>query len=260
MFPPEEDCYIHNRPNSGTWQYFLTIPGEGIERKSTKKRNQVEALQVARDRKLEVMMRQKQGLKARRVKKMFDFIHEYLASEKDRVADYSKPNHITAETFRIKSHHLKMLKRFYHDRSIRLEDLDYPKLQKYPTWRRTKDDDWNPSPPKTQHTIRIELTTIRSYFDFLFDKGLLPRKPEFEKVRSESLRNNRRDYLSPRQYQQTINTVRAWSKSKNLMPSQEYNRQVIYQAILVMSNSCCRKGELRNLRWRDLEPNTNLSK
>ena len=61
VFPPEEDCYIYKRPNSGTWQYFLTIPGEGVERKSTKKKNQVEALQVARDRKLEVMMRQKQS-------------------------------------------------------------------------------------------------------------------------------------------------------------------------------------------------------
>ena len=153
-----------------------------------------------------------------------------------------------------------MLKKISRDRSIRLGDLDYPKLQKYPTWRRTKDETWNPSPPKTQQTIRTELTTIRAYFDFLFDKGFLPRKPEFDKVRSESLRNNRRDYLSPRQYQQTINTIRAWSKSKNLTPSQEYNRQVIYQAILVMSNSCQRVGELRKLRWRDLDPKTNLSK
>ncbi len=260
VFPPEEDCYIYKRPNSGAWQYFLTIPGEGVERKSTKKKHQLEALQVARDRKLEVMMRQKQGLKARRIKKMFDFIDEYLENEKQRVADYNKPNHITAETFRIKSHHLKMLKKFYHERSIRLEDLDYPKLQKYPSWRRTKDEDWNPSPPKTQHTIRTELTTIRSYFSFLFDKGLLPRKPEFEKVRSESLRNNRRDYLSPRQYQQYLNTIRSWSRSQNLTPSQSYNARLIYQSILVMSNSCCRIGEIRKLRWRDLDHNTNLSK
>ena len=53
---------------------------------------------------------------------MFDFIDEYLASEKELVADCNKPNHITSEAFRAKSHHLKMLKGFYHDRSIRLED------------------------------------------------------------------------------------------------------------------------------------------
>ncbi|MDC0325838.1 hypothetical protein OAL60_00195 [bacterium] len=47
-------------------------------------------------------MRQKQGLKARRIKKMFDFIDEYPENEKQRVADYNKTNHITAETFRIK--------------------------------------------------------------------------------------------------------------------------------------------------------------
>tara|TARA_R100000152_G_C6742023_1_gene165808 strand:+ start:136 stop:780 length:645 start_codon:yes stop_codon:yes gene_type:complete len=31
-------------------------------------------------------------------------------------------------------------------------------------------------------------------------------------------------------------------------------------ALLIMSNSCLRKGELKGLRWYDLEPNTNLSK
>ena len=35
-----------------------------------KQKDKSEVLKVARDRKLEVMMRQKQGLKARRVKKM----------------------------------------------------------------------------------------------------------------------------------------------------------------------------------------------
>lgn len=56
VFPPEEDCYIYKRPNSFAWQYFLTIPGEGVERKSTKKKHQLEVLQLARDRRLEVMM------------------------------------------------------------------------------------------------------------------------------------------------------------------------------------------------------------
>ncbi len=84
VFPPDEDCYIYRRPNSSVWQYFLSIPTEGEERKSTKQKDKSEALKVARDRKLEVMMRQKQGLKARRVKKMFDFIDEYLEQQKTR--------------------------------------------------------------------------------------------------------------------------------------------------------------------------------
>ena len=69
----------------------------------------IEALKVARDRKLEVMMRQKQGLKARRVKRMFEFIDDYLEQESKRIADYNKKGHITAETFRVKRCHMGLL-------------------------------------------------------------------------------------------------------------------------------------------------------
>ena len=260
VFPPDEDCYIYRRPNSSVWQYFLSIPTEGEERKSTKQKDKSEALKVARDRKLEVMMRQKQGLKARRVKKMFDFIDEYLEQESKRVSDYNKKGHITAETFRVKKHHMSLLKKFYHGRSIKLEDLDYNKLYEYPSWRQQVDDSWNPNPPKTNHTILTELTTIKGYFAYLERLGFIDRTPKFAPVKRESLRVNRRDYLNAKQYQQTLNTLRAWSSSKNLTETQSYNKQVLYQCILIMANSCCRIGELRKLRWFDLEVNSNLSK
>jgi len=259
-FPPLEDCYIYKRPNSSVYQYFLSIAGEGDERKSTGKRDKNEALDFARKRKLEALSRQQQGLKVRKVKKMFDFIDEFLESESKRIAPYNRKGYITSETFRIKKHHLSLLKKFYHNRSIKLEDLDYTKLYDYPVWRRTVDDEWNPKPPKTNHTIATELTTLRAYFEYLYRKGYIPRFPEFQKTYSESLRNNRRDYLNPREYQQTINTIRAWSQSKNLTPSQAYNRKVVYQALLIMSNACLRIGELRKLKWKDLEPNLNLTK
>lgn len=56
------------------------------------------------------MIRQKQGLKARRVKGMFEFIDDYLEQESKRIADYNKKGHITAETFRVKKHHMDLLK------------------------------------------------------------------------------------------------------------------------------------------------------
>ena len=59
---------------------------------------------------------------------------------------------------------------------------------------------------------------------------------------------------------QTVNTIRKWSNSKNLTPTQEFNKRLVYQSILIMSNSCLRIGELKGLRWSDLEPNSNLSK
>ena len=217
VIPGKKDCYIYKRPGSNVWQYFLAIPGEGAERKSTGEEDENIAKDIALDRKLESMSRQKQGLKVRRVKKMFDFIDDFLKQESKRIADYVKPGNITQETFRLKSHHLNLLKKFYHNKSIKLENLDYPKLQQYPIWRTQVDKEWNPKPPKTNHTILTELTTIKAYFDFLREKGYINNAPEFKKLRRESLRVNRRDYLNPREYMQTINTVRKWSNSKSLI-------------------------------------------
>ena len=259
-----EDCYIYKRPGSSVWQYYLSIPGEGEERKSTKKRDQKEAIDFAMDRKLEVMSRQKQGLKARRVKRMFDFIDDYLAEEKKRISPYNRKGFITQETFRVKSHHLNLLRKFYKDKNIKLEDLDYPKIFEYPTWRQTITCDLlNPiaiQPPKTSQTIASELTTIKAYFGFLHLKGYIPSVPLFAKVQRESLKVNRRDFLNEREYKQTLNTIRSWANSAKCTPSQSYNRKMLYQAILIMTNACLRPGELRGLKWVDIEPNTNLDK
>ena len=260
----KEDCYVYQRPNSSVWQYFLSIPGEGDERKSTKQKDLQKAKDFALDRKLEVMSRQRQGLKARRVKRLFDFIDDFLSEEEKRISDYPRKGFITAETFRIKKHHLNLLRKFHKNKNIRIEDLDYPKLYEYPSWRQlTTCDKENPisiAPPKRIHTITSELTTIKSYFDYLKLKRYIDLPPTFAKIQSESLRNLRRDYLNPRQYQQTLNTIRSWSNSKSATPSQLHNRRMIYQSMMVMANGCLRIGELKGLRWSDIENNSNLSK
>lgn len=261
VLPNKEDLYVYKRPNSNVYQYFLSIPNEGVERKSTGETDLEKAKEVALDRKLLVMSRHQQGLKARRVKKLFDFIDDFLAEEKKRVATHNIKGNITQETFRVKSHHLSMLKRFYGNRNTKLEDLDYVKLHGYPIWRQQTDDPkLGVKPPKTTHTILTELSTIKGYFAYLERLGFISRFPTFHKLASESSRSLRRDYLNPRQYQQTINTVRKWANSKSCTPSQSHNRMMLYQAILIMSNSCLRIGELRGLVWGDLDTNDNLKK
>ena len=267
VLPGKEDCYVYKRPGSNTWQYFLAIPGEGEERKSTRVKGDPDdhtvgledAKEVALDRKLTVMGRQKAGLKTPKSKRLFDFIDDYLNEEEKRVSNYNRKGFITAETFRLKKHHLNMLKKFYRDKNIKIENIDFAKLHNYPLWRLNPSED-NPSPPKTNHTVITELTTIRAYFKYLEVKGYLLKEPTFHKLARESLRNNRRDFLNPREYKQTINTVRAWANSQACTPSQAYNRKVLYNAILIMANSCLRVGEVRSLKWSDLDENGNLSK
>jgi len=260
VLPNKEDCYVYLRPNSSVYQYFLSIDGEGIERRTTGKKDLEDAKEFALNRKLEVMARQSQGLKARRVKKLFDFIDDFLKEESKRIAPHNIRGNITKETFRVKAHHLGLLKKFYGNRNTKLEELDYPKLHDYPLWRqKTTDKALGVKPPKTAHTILSELSTIKGYFAYLERLGYIGRFPTFHSLVRESPRVIRRDYLNPREYQQTINTVRTWSRSNACTPSQSHNRQMLYIAILVMSNSCLRIGELRGLVWADIEPNTNLS-
>ena len=108
VLPGKEDCYVYKRPGSNTWQYFLAIPGEGEERKSTKVKGDPDdptvGLEAAKDvalaRKLVVMSRQQSGLKTPRSKRLFDFIDDYLAEEQRRVSPFNRKGFITAETFR----------------------------------------------------------------------------------------------------------------------------------------------------------------
>ena len=272
VLPEQEDCYIYKRPTSQIWQYFISVPYEGVERRSTGikgssddiKVGQREAIQVALDRKLEVMSRQRDGLKARRVKKMFDFIEEFLNEEEKRIADFNKKGSITKETFRMKEHHLKLLQKYYKGRNTKLENLDYKFLWNYPTWRQnTTCNELNPiavKPPQKSSTICTELTTLKAYFAYLFHGGYISRVPDFRTIQRESYNDNRRDYLNLKQYKQTINRVRAWSNDRGLTPTMSYNKKMLYQAMLVMSNSALRIGELKGLIWRDIEVNDNLSR
>ena len=207
-----------------------------------------------------MQVRQQQGLKARRVKKLFDFINDFLAEESKRIADHNIKRNITKETFRVKSHHLNLLKKFYGNPNTKLKDLDYPKLHNCPLWRQvTKDDVLGISPLKTTHTILSELSTIKSYFSYLQRLGYIGRLPTFHKLTSESSRENRRDYLNIRQYRKTIDAVQLWASSHSCTPPQAHNRKMLRLAIFVMTNSCLRIGELRGLQWRDIEPNEHLS-
>ena len=45
-----------------------------------------------------------------------------------------------------------------------------------------------------------------------------------------------------------------------MYPVADLQPQDLYNAILVMANSCLRVGELRALKWGDLDENSNLSK
>ena len=268
----QRNCYIYKRPRSSIWQYYIQVDGEGQLRRSTGVEGdnddinvgQVEAVEFATNKYLDSRARTNAGMKSIVTKKLFDLMDEFLDEEKKRIRPYNQPGFITKETWRVKAHHLNLLRKFYKEVNTPIDKLDYDKLFDYPYWRSTTTcSKRNPIaivPPKTQHTISGELTTIRAYFGYLLRKKYILKFPEFQQVIRERKQDNRRDYLTIKEYKQTTNTIRAWSNSKVATESQLYNRRVLYNSILIMTNSLLRVGTLRNLLWSDLDVADNIPK
>ncbi len=266
----QRNCYIYKRPRSTIWQYYLQVDGEGQIRRSTGIEGdnedisvgQKEAIEYATAKYLDSRAKEQAGLRSIVTKKVFDLMDDFLEEEKKRIRPYNQAGFITKETWRIKTHHLKLLRKFYKEVNVPLDKLNYDKLYDYPYWRSTTTcSKLNPiaiTPPKTQQTISSELTTIRAYFGYLVRKKLILKVPEFKQVIRERKREMRRDYLTIRQYQQSLNTIRSWSNSNVATETQLYNRRVLYNAILIMTNSLLRVGTLRNLVWNDLDVAENI--
>ena len=268
----QRNCYIYKRPRSSIWQYYLQVDGEGQLRRSTGVEGdnddinvgQSDAIDFAQKKYIEAQAKLSFGLKSIVTKGIFDLMQDFLDEEEKRIRPYNQAGFITKETWRVKKHHLNLLKKFFKDMNTPIDKLNYEKLYDYPYWRGiTSCNKLNPiaiKPPKTQQTISAELTTIRGYFAFLVRKKYLPNVPEFRQVIRERKQDTRRDYLTSTQYKQTLPTLRAWMNSQSATDIQRYNRRVLYNSILIMTNSLLRVGTLRNLVWSDLEVASQIPK
>lgn len=257
VFDGEANLYIYKRPNSKKYQLYIKTASEGVIRESTKKDKLEDALEYARERWYEVQGRQRSGLKVKQEKKLFEHIDEYLEAERKRITD--KPTrgktNITADTWRGKNVHLRWLKEFYHNRNQKVESLDKKRLFDYATWRMKESD----SPPKTNHTVNAEISTIKGFFTYLYVEKYIEQVPPIRAAASEAPEDLRRDYLNRTEWNRMKTTVLHWVKEKGITDRQAYNRAMLWRAILVMINSGIRIGELKKLRWRDIERNPNLT-
>ena len=271
VFTAQEDCYIYKRPNTSVWQYFCSIPNEGEERATTKVKGsdddievgKVLALQVARERYYTIKSKQRDGLLAKRIKGLFEYIELFLKEEQERIAPFNQLDKITADTFRGRVLHMKLLKKYFKNKNENIDNLNFDHLYNYPNWRKkTTCDLENPipvKPPKTNNTISAEISSFRLFFDYLIRSKLLGRRPIFAKNTREKRRVLRRDCLTALQYNQCRPTLRAWVK-RGPTPTQIYNRTIFYNTFLILTNSMLRPGELNKLTWGDLEEASALSK
>jgi integrase len=100
-------------------------------------------------------------------------------------------------------------------------------------------------------TIRTEMSILRSIMAYAAEKKYVPESHIFkgklplDKVRREEFR--------PEEYRKLHTFARGWVKKARTELSVWY-RTVVYNFILIMSNTGMRPPEAKNLRWRDVSP------
>ena len=96
-------------------------------------------------------------------------------------------------------------------------------------------------------TIRNEYTTVNAICKFAYRMGFIP----FEKFHVEEIKINeivRRDTFSPEEYKVFYTRLRTWVK-ESYDSHEKYYRSILRDFILLKSNTFCRFGELRQLKW-----------
>ena len=257
VFDGEEDLYLYQRPNSKRYQVYIKTKVEGVIRESTKEADIEKAKEYARERWYEIQGKQRSGIKVKAEKKLFDHIDDFLEVEKGRIVDRPTrgKGNITKDSWRGKRVHLDWLKKFYKERNVKVDSLERKRLYNYGEWRMKESG----SPPKTTHTINAEISTIKSFFVYLAKEQWIDQIPPINTVTSEAPEELRRDYLTQTEWARMRSTLIHWKNEKGITSRQRYNREVVWRAILIMINSGLRIGELKKLRWKDIQRNTRLT-
>ncbi|MGE3336013.1 MAG: tyrosine-type recombinase/integrase [Rhodospirillaceae bacterium] len=98
-------------------------------------------------------------------------------------------------------------------------------------------------------TLRHEMNTLRSILEFAATKGYI-RDIQIPKDRIK-FDKGRREAFSPEEYRKLHRHARRWLKAGGSAVS-KWTRTVVYNYMLIMTNTGMRTVEARNLRWRDI--------
>jgi integrase len=102
-------------------------------------------------------------------------------------------------------------------------------------------------------TIRDEMATFRSIMAYAATKKYISERQVFKG--KLPLSKVRREEFTPDEYRKLHTFARKWIKDARTKNNAWY-RSVVYNFILIMSNTGMRPSEARNLQWRDVETKT----
>ena len=97
------------------------------------------------------------------------------------------------------------------------------------------------------NTIQRYSTDLKQFFAWCVERGYLQKIPTFPKIQTN---DNRRPHFNNADYNKLTRFMREFVKYNN--PNIVRDRTILINYVLILSNTCIRVGEARNLKWRDV--------
>jgi integrase len=169
---------------------------------------------------------------------------EFLALQKER----SEAGEITFHRWRVMDSHVRSQLNPYVG-NVQISLLAEDRWKAYPNWRQ-KNGEGRSGGRVSDGTIRDEMSTFRSIMAYAASKKYIPESHRFKG--RLPLSKVRRDEFTPEEYRKLHTFGRAWIKKARDNASNIWYRTVVYNFMLVMTNTGMRPSEARNLRWRDV--------
>jgi integrase len=232
------------------WQFRMYFQEEQRHfRKSLKTRDLESALERARRLGADLMGKHRQGIKIFGVS-LQELVDEYIAY-RQREVDLGIMEGITAGRLgTIKSQLRHLLD--YKGAATKAAELERDSLFDWRMWRKTQKRN------VSDVTIRNEQATINAVAKFAYRKGILHfDRFNFETLRIRQSMVGKRDTFKWDEYQRLYDFMREWAvPKKGTTDASEHEileRLLIRDYVLISANAGLRVGEIRQLRWGDVD-------
>ena len=235
------------------YQFRQFISGEKqAYRKSLKTRDLATALERAEKLTVQNLANVQKGVKLFGIT-LAEAIVRYLASrEQDVQRNEDDLSGITKERLSTIKYQLNNLIKVLGTDKIKLSELERTSLNReerlYARERRRM------SNSVTDITIVNEQSTINALIKWLFKEGLIHfEKFDFQRIRVNKNNIARRDTFEIDEYRRLTRFLVEYTKDKNSESEQDlYERKLVRECILILSNTMMRVGELWQLKFKDV--------
>ncbi len=236
---------IFRVPKSGdVWQFRMYIASEKKHYRKTLKTRDMETAKLrAQKLALDIHAKEMNGVKLFGVS-LEELVEEYV-KHRQREVDAGMLSAGRLVTIRSQLKHFLELKGY----DTKVSELDRGSLRDWRLLRRET------NPGVQDVTVRNEQATLNAMARFASDKGML----HFDGFKFETIRINqddigKRDSFTLEEYDRLVKFMRSYVSKKECPNDVErFERLLIRDYVLVSSNTMMRVGELRQLRWSDID-------